>query len=87
MLRLDIVQIDRNLLADIDGDTTGWELYEGEDPHATVANQAFQVVFSPDHRRAGIVFVGSGSSGHTSWTDATSPDEAMQLFHDDDLRP
>lgn len=86
LITLDIAQIDRNLLTDLDDDATGWDLYEAEYEGATVSNQRYQVVFSADAGRAGIVFCGSGSSGQTSWTDAASPDEAMHLFHADEMR-
>ena len=62
MTKIDIAQIDRNLLTDIDGDTDGSELFEAPYEDATVGNQAFQIAFSQTVGRAGIVFVGSGSS-------------------------
>lgn len=87
MTKIDIAEIDQTLLADLDGNTDGCELYEFPYEQATVSNQRYQLVWSAENSRAGIVFVGSGSSGATSWTDATSPEDAMQRYLADDMRP
>jgi hypothetical protein len=80
MTKIDITKIDKNLLSDINENTDGWELYEFPYDQATVSNQRFQMVWHPENKRGGIVFVGSGSSGSTSWTDASSPADAMQRY-------
>lgn len=82
---IDISEINESLLADINGSTSGWALYEAPYKDATVSNQRYQVVFNPESGRAGIVFCGSGSSGATEWTDATSAEDAMRRFHDGEM--
>jgi len=76
-----------SLLAEIGEDLTGWTVHEFEAPGATVSNQAWQVVYNDDAGRAGLVFVGSGSSGHTLWTDAASAEDAYQRLLTDNLSP
>lgn len=85
MTKIEITHIDHNLLADIDNQTQGWELFEAPYEQATVSNQRYQVVFSEEAGRAGIVFCGSGSSGATSWTDAVSPDDAIRRYLADEM--
>jgi hypothetical protein len=87
MTKIDISQIDRNLLADLDGTADGCDLYEFPYEQATVLNQRYQLVWSAENSRAGIVFVGSGSSGDTAWTDAASPEDAMRRYLADDTQP
>jgi hypothetical protein len=87
MTKIDISELDAALLADIDGDTSSWVLYEVPAANASVANQRVQILFSSDHNRAGIVFCGSGSSGVTSWTDASTPEQAYERYTNDDMRP
>ncbi len=86
MLKIDIAALDANLLAEIAGEEDSYEAFEAPYEGATVANQAYHIVFSKDHNRGGIVFVGSGSSGSTAWTDASSPDEVLARFVEDDMR-
>ncbi len=90
--KMPMSQIDANLLASFDGDdpaVDGWELFEHWPPaiRAAASNPHYQIIFHVDHGRAGVVFRGSGSSGAVSWTYAESPDEALQLYLDDDMRP
>ena len=79
--------IDDNLVDDLHGDTMGVEACVYDYPDATVGNQCYHVVFCPDVMRGGIVLVGSGSSGDTSWTDASSPDEVFELYLADEMHP
>ncbi len=72
--------IDPALLTDIDGDTTGTKLFTADYDRATVANQHYQIAYKADAGRAGIVFVGSGSGGLTSWTDCISAEDAFSRF-------
>lgn len=74
--------IDPNLLHDLDNDTTGWELHE----RAIDAHTDEQLVWHPDYRRAGYVLTGNGSSGRTTWTDASSVDDAWRRIDQDDIR-
>lgn len=77
----------RNLTDDIGADLSGWTVHEFEAPGSTVSNQAWQVVYCADAGRAGLVFVGSGSSGHTLWTDADSAEDAYNRMLADALSP
>jgi hypothetical protein len=86
MIKIDLAELDPALLADLGGDTEGWEAFEAPFDGANVGNQAYHVVFHPDYERGGIVFVGSGASGLTSWTDAASPEEVLARFLGDDMR-
>jgi len=81
----DVVADLRDELDDTDpSEWTAWEApYEG----ATVSNQCYQIVHHAEAQRGGIVFVGSGSSGLTSWTDAATPDEVYDRHLADDMRP
>lgn len=87
MRTINIAEVDPNLLADIAGSTDPCFAYESACPNAGFNNDSYHVVFCPDARRAGIVFVGSGSSGETFWTDADSPEEALSRYLSDDMRP
>lgn len=81
---MDLAEIDPALLADLDGDE-GCELFEVDDPKQTISNQYYQLVYHAASTRAGIVFCGSGSSGLTFWTDASSPEDAMRRFLNDEM--
>lgn len=83
--KIDIAEIASALLEDIDGDTADWELFEVAYDKATVSNQRYQIVFHPQAGRAGIVFCGSGSSGTTSWTDASSAADAFARFRSGEM--
>lgn len=84
--QIDITSLDRNLVADIAGEE-GFEAFQAEYPEATVENQCYHIAYNADAGRGGIVFVGSGSSGETAWTDAESPEEVLARFLSDDMRP
>jgi hypothetical protein len=77
MVKIEISELDPALLADLNGDFEGWQAFEVPFEGATVSNQAYHVVWHPAYQRGGIVFVGSGSSGLTVWTDAASPEEVL----------
>ncbi len=74
------------LVAAIAGEE-GFQAFRAEYEGATVENQCYHIAFNADAGRGGIVFVGSGSSGETFWTDAESPDEVLSRFLSDDMRP
>ena len=83
---IDIRTIDTNLLADLAGENlTDYAAYEADDATATVSNQCYHIVFRAAARRGGIVFVGSGSNGGTSWTDASGPDEVLARYLADEM--
>ena len=83
--QIDITTLDPALSADIAGEE-GFQAYEAEYEGATVENQCYHIAFHQEAGRGGIVFVGSGSSGETFWTDAQSPDEVLSRFLSDDMR-
>lgn len=82
MTRMDIAKLDSNLLADLDGK---YQLFDVDDPEQTVSNQYYQLIYCPDDERAGIVLCGSGSSGHTSWTDCDSAEDAMRRYLNNEM--
>ncbi len=84
--KIDISTLDPALVADIAGEE-GFEAFQAEYPSATVSNQCYHIAFSSDAGRGGVVFVGSGSSGETAWTDAESPEEVLERFLSDGMRP
>ena len=63
-------------MSDLDG-ATGYTAHKFAGEGATVSNQCWHVTHSVADCRGGIVFVGSGSSGHTAWTDAATPEEVL----------
>jgi hypothetical protein len=86
MIRIDLADLDATLRAEMGADVSGFEAFAAEYPNATVANQGYHVVFHREYRRGGAVFVGSGASGVTGWTDADSADEVLERFVTDDMR-
>ena len=87
MIKIELTSVDANLLAEIAGDEASFEAFEAPFEGATVPNQAWHIVFAKDCNRGGIVFVGSGSSGATEWTDAGSPEEVLaRMFADEMVR-
>jgi hypothetical protein len=85
MRTIDINNIDASLLDDMGGDTAGFTAYEAAYEDATVSNQCYHIVYNPDTGRGGIVFVGSGSSGQTSWTDAESAADVLARYLADEM--
>lgn len=81
---------DKNLLAELGGDFAGWVVadlpYMRPDGFRD-GNNALQCVFSAEDGRAGLVVTGGGSSGHTSWTDASSLEDAFRRHETDDMSP
>jgi hypothetical protein len=84
MAQINMTDLDKNLLADVDS-VPGYTAHEFDYEGATVSNQCWHVVHSADDRRGGIVFVGSGSSGYTAWTDAVTPEEVLERFLADEM--
>lgn len=79
--------LDSNLVSDITGEP-GYEFYSAaEFDGAYRTGGEIQVAYSADAGRAGLVYVGSGSSGHTFWTDCSSAEDALRRFLDDALSP
>lgn len=85
MTKIELTALDANLIADLGDDAAGYEAFEAVYDGATVSNQCYHIVFNANHRRGGIVFVGSGSSGVTGWTDAASANEVLTRFAADEM--
>lgn len=82
MRNIQIETIDSNLLSDIGGDFSGWQLFEAASPEF---DGVWQILWSQDLGRAGLVYVGNGSNGATFWTDAISVEDAFSRLMDDRL--
>jgi hypothetical protein len=90
--KMDIRLLDQNLLEEVLKDLQedkelrlrDFEAFFATDPDG---KYDYHIVFCDDALRGGIVLVGGGSSGHTSWTDASSPDEVLQRYLDGDMMP
>lgn len=86
---MDMSDLDANLANDLRevGETTeGYALY-GDREHAGDAPGAeLQILWHEEAGRAGIVYTGSGSSGLTTWTDASSPEDALRRYVEDDIQ-
>jgi hypothetical protein len=82
----EIDELDENLANDIrDERNEPWELYEVQSYKGDcVGDHTLQIVYCGG--RAGIVLCGQGSSGHTSWTDCYSPEDALRRYLNDDMR-
>lgn len=68
-------------------DAPGFEAYVCTETDASgfLTGGCIQVVWYPEHGRAGLVYAGSGSSGLTVWTDASSPKDALRRFLSNDI--
>lgn len=75
-----VSDVSPDLAAEIVGSVEGWTAWVAPYLAATVANQRYEIVHNARFRRGGIVFVGSGSSGAPTWTDATTPEEVLARF-------
>lgn len=72
-----ITDLDRNLYNDIDN-LSDFKAY-------AYGSREYQIVYSDLRGRGGIVYIGSGSSGETFWTDANSAEDVLLRFFDDDM--
>ena len=77
MRKIEIIELDANLLADLEGATQGWELHEVP---ADDADGVWQVLWNAEYNRAGLVYVGNGSNGATLWTDARVRSSVLGYF-------
>lgn len=82
---IDFADLDHNLRADIDAPAAEFTAWEVDPEDKTVSNQCYHIVHHAGARRGGIVFVGSGSSGMTAWTDADTPQEVLERFLADEM--
>lgn len=88
MIEIKLSELDPNLVADIadSPDVTDWTAHSASYEGETCAGQEYHIVHSVSIARGGIVFVGSGSSGVSDWTDADTPEEVLQRFTSDEMR-
>ncbi len=82
---IDFADLDINLRDELDDAPEEWTCWDAPYESATVSNQGYHIAFHAAAQRGGIVFVGSGSSGTTSWTDAASAEEVLARFLADDM--
>ena len=81
---IELSALDSNLAADLDADGfTAFFAAESVGDFRT--GNGIHIVWHEDSGRAGLVYVGSGSSGMTSWTDASSPSDALRRYLEDDM--
>jgi hypothetical protein len=97
MNRIDLNDVDASLLDDLSADmgdigTFGafgtfeaFEAFADDRSDASASNRRYHILYSAEIGRGGIVLVGSGSSGQTSWTDATSAQDVLTRYLTDSL--
>lgn len=85
LTKIAVADVAADLREEIDTAHAEWTAWEAAYENATVANQRYQIVHHAGAQRGGIVFVGSGSSGITSWTDAKTPEEVFERFLADEM--
>lgn len=90
LISIDIADIDHNLRTDMDAPAAEWTAwgYVHMTPDGYVdGNRRLHILHHAEAQRGGIVMVGSGASGVTDWTDAATPDEVLERYLTDDMRP
>jgi len=77
----------RDLLAALGDDLDGWVVASLPymRPDGFRDHSSLQVVYNDFAGRAGLTVTGSGSSGHTTWTDASSLADAFRRCVEDDM--
>lgn len=85
MTQIDLDDLDPNLRAYLGDDLTGLTCWETPMPGRTVGNQVYHIVYDDAFGRGGIVQRGSGSSGHTEWTDARSATDVLRRYLTDTM--
>lgn len=83
---IELSTLDKNLTADLDADGFA-AFFAAEFDGDFRTGNGIQIAWHEDSGRAGLIYVGSGSSGTTDWTDASSPEDALRRYLDDDMRP
>lgn len=85
MSEIDFADVVSDLRDECDGEADGWTAWTADALH-DAPNAALHIVHHADAQRGGVVYVGSGSSGLTSWTDAATPAEVLIRYWRDDMR-
>lgn len=78
-MQINLDDLDDTLRAEV-GAESGYTAHEI--PHG---NGVVQIAYSDADKRAGLLYIGSGSNGVTSWTDASSVDDAINRWVTGDL--
>lgn len=76
--------LDRNLRDELDAPGAQTFIAREFDGDYLTGN-SLHIAYFADVGRAGLVYVGSGSSGVTAWTDCTSPEDALRRYLDNDM--
>lgn len=77
-------ELDPNLATELDAPNAAC-FFAAEYEGGFRTGNGVQIAYYADAGRAGLVYVGSGSSGMTAWTDCASADDALRRFLDDDM--
>lgn len=85
MTEIGLCDVASDLRDECDGEPEGWTAWAADAPQAG-PNGGLQIVHHAEAQRGGVVYVGSGSSGITSWTDAATPAEVLIRYWRDDMR-
>ena len=81
---ISISDLDANLRAELDAE--GFAAFEAPEMDGDyVTGNSLHIAYHDASGRAGIVYVGSGSSGMTHWTDASSAEDALRRYLEDDM--
>ena len=79
-----VTNLDANLRAELDA--KGFATFEAPEMDGDyVTGNSLHIAYHAASGRAGIVYVGSGSSGMTHWTDASSAEDALRRYLEDDM--
>ncbi|MGS4989928.1 hypothetical protein ACVDG9_18335 [Roseibium sp. RP-7] len=83
--KIALADIDANLREEMDA--VGFTAYRADEMNADgfLTGNAIHIIYHDEAGRAGLVYVGSGSSGLTGWTDASSPEDALRRYLVDDM--
>lgn len=80
-MKIEFKDLDKALQEDIADDYEGFEFHE----IALEVEGDLHIAYHDDIKRAGIVYVGIGSNGMTIWTDASSVEDAVRRYKEDDI--
>lgn len=81
LVRLALADLDARLRQDLRRD--GFNVFSStETINGASTGNIIHLVYHPEVNRAGVVKVGAGNLGVTSWTDASSPEDALNRYID-----
>jgi hypothetical protein len=82
---LSAVHLDANLKSELDALCYDFFFAAEFDGDFRTGN-GLHIAYCPEAGRAGLVYVGSGSSGVTAWTDCDSAEDALRRYLDDEMQ-